>query len=241
MEKPALRLFHDQGRGQTDVEAVPAGVLLVIAFGDPYQVGIGDGPLATEVNGFMIGAQSCYGRSSLTGTAEGVQVDLSWSRAAAIIGPELAEFAGLAVALPDLAGGSELVDRLAHTAATGRARLVGEWLGGLSRSHVGPSPLVKRALNRIEDGATSVSRLAVELGCSRGYLHRAVCGSTGQSPSTLIRIVRLHRLIGLRMITGPRESLAQAAAQVGYADHSHLCHEARQLTGRTPTELLGIR
>jgi len=166
---------------------------------------------------------------------------MSWSCAAAMFGSELAALADLAAALPDLVGGAELVDRLPETPTTDRARLVGDWLAERSRSHDGPSPLVERALNRIEDGANSVSRLAVELGCSRGYLHRAVRAATGQSPSTLIRIVRLHRLIGLRAIAGPRESLARAAAQVGYADHAHLCHEARQLAGRTPTELLGTR
>lgn len=240
MAKPVLRLFRDHGRRQTDTETAPAGVLLVIAFGDPYQVGIGVGELATRKSGFVVGAQSQHGRSTLTGTAEGVQVDLSWSHAAAIFGPQLAELADLAVALPDLAGGAELVDRLPGTPTTDRARLVHDWLVA-SRSYVVPSPVVDRALSRIEDGAPSVGQLAIELGCSRGYLHRAVRAATGQPPSMLIRIVRLHRLIGLRAVTDPRESLAQTAAQVGYADRAHLCHEARQLAGRTPTELLEIR
>lgn len=213
----------------------------MVAFGDPYQVGTSDSAVTTVGSGFLIGAQSRYGRSALTGTAEGVQVDLSWSRAAAVVGPELAEFADLAVALPDLAGGAELIDRLPETPTTDRARLVGDWLGERSRSHDVLSPLVERALSRIENGADSVSRLAVELGCSRGHLHRAVRAATGPPPSTLIRIVRLHRLIGLRAIAGPGGSLARVAAQVGYADHAHLCHEARQLAGRTPSELLGIR
>ncbi len=213
----------------------------MVAFGDPYQVGIGDGGLTTAAGGFLIGAQSRYGRSALTGTAQGVQVDLSWSRAAGILGPELAEFADLAVALPDLAGGAELIDRLPETPTTDRARLIGGWLRERSRSHDVLSPLVERALSRIEDGANSVSRLAVELGCSRGHLHRAVRAATGQPPSTLIRIVRLHRFIELRTIAGPRDSLARAAVQVGYADHAHLCHEARQLAGRAPGALLGVR
>jgi len=225
--RAALHLFREQSTGRTDIEIAPAGVLLVIAFGDPYQVGIGDGAFTTAASGFVIGAQSRYGRSALAGTAEGVQVDISWSCAVAISGSELAALGDLAAALPDLAGGAELVDRLPETPTTDRARLVGDWLAERSRSHDGPSPVVERALTRIEDGANSVSRLAVELGCSRGYLHRAVRAATGQSPSTLIRIVRLHRLIGSRAIAGPQKSLARAAAQVGYADHAHLCHEAR--------------
>lgn len=241
MSTAALHLFREQGTERTDIETAPAGVLLVIAIGDPYQVGIGDGAFTAAASGFVIGAQSRHGRSALAGTAEGVQVDLPWSCAAAIFGLELAALADVAAGLPDLVGGAELTDRLPETPIKHRARLVGDWLAERRRSHGGPSPLVARALSRIEDGAPSVSRLAGELGCSRGHLHRAVRAATGQSPSTLIRIARLHRLIGLRATAGPWESLARAAAQVGYADHAHLCHESRQLAGRSPTELLGIR
>lgn len=241
MARPALHLFRQLSTGRTDIETAPAGVLLVIAFGDPYQIAIGDGAFTSAAGGFVIGAQSRHGRSALAGTAEGVQVDMSWSCAAAIFGPDLAALADLPVAMADLLGGAELIDKLPDTPPTERARLVGDWLAERSRSHDGPSPLVERALSRIVGGAGSVSQLAVELGCSRGYLHRAVRAAIGQSPSTLMRIVRLHRLIGLRAIADPRESLAWVAAEVGYADHAHLCHEARQLAGRTPSELLGIR
>lgn len=238
MARTALRTFRDRGAGRTGTEIAPTGVLLVIAFGDPYEVGIGDGALNSSAQGFMIGPQSRYGRSALVGSAEGVQVDLSWSVAAAIFGPELVDIADLAVWLPDLPGGADLSDRLPETPASNRARLVGDWLRVRSQTHDGPSSLVSRALTRIEAGVSSVGLLAHELGCSRGHLHRAIRTTVGQSPSTLIRIVRLHRLIELRARVGPHVSLAQVAAGAGYADHAHLCHEARRFAGRPPAELL---
>jgi len=85
----------------------------------------------------------------------------------------------------------------------------------------------------------SIGALAAELGCSRGHLHRAVRGATGQSPSTLARVARLHRLVALSSSSPGNRSLADAATLLGYVDHPHLCHETRLLAGRTPTQLLG--
>ena len=44
MARAILRTFRDVRVGQVDLELAPAGVLLVIAFGDPYGVGLGDEP-----------------------------------------------------------------------------------------------------------------------------------------------------------------------------------------------------
>ena len=239
MARAILRTFRDVRAGQVDLELAPAGMLLVIAFGDPYGVGIGDEPLVSAAAGFVVGSQSRHGRSTLIGTAEGVQVDLPWSTAAAVFGPELTEFADRAVGLPDLSGGAELVDRLAETAVTDRSRLVARWLRARAEEHRSPTPLAAYALLRIEQGAPSVGALASELGCTRGHLHRVVRSSTGQSPSTLIRVARLHRLVALSPTRSGQGSLADAAARMGYTDHPHLCHETRQLAGRTPTQLLG--
>jgi AraC-like DNA-binding protein len=239
MVRATLRTFRDVRSGEVDLELAPAGMLLVIAFGDPYGVGLGDDSLLPAATGFAVGSQSRYGRSVLTGSAEGVQVDLPWSTAAAVFGAELADLADRSVGLPELSGGAELMDRLPETAVTDRPRLVAQWLRARTESHDRPSPLALRALLRIERGAPSVGALAAELGCSRGHLHRVVRSSTGQSPSTLVRVVRLHRLVAFAPTAHGNRSLADAATLLGYADHPHLCHETRLLAGRTPTQLLG--
>ena len=124
-------------------------------------------------------------------------MDLPWSVAATVFGPELTDLADRAVGFPELSGGAELVDRLPETAVTDRRRLVAGWLRARTESHDAPTPLAVRALQRIEEGAPSVGALAAELGCSRGHLHRVVRSWTGQSPSTLVRVARLHRLVAL--------------------------------------------
>jgi AraC-like DNA-binding protein len=242
MARAILRTFHDVRVGQVDpvlLELAPAGVLLVVAFGDPYSVGLGDDPLVDAPRGFVVGSQSRHGRSALSGTADGVQVDLPWSVAAAVLGPEMRDLADRSVGFPELSGSTELIDRLPETTVTDRRRLVGGWLHARAASHDRPPALAVRALQRIEDGAPSVGDLAVELDCSRGHLHRVVRSWTGQSPSTLVRVARLHRLVALSQTERTRRSLADAATLLGYADHPHLCHETRRLAGRTPTQLLG--
>ena len=239
MARAILRTFRDVRVGQVDLELAPAAVLLVIAFGDPYGVGIGDGPLVAAPHGFVVGSQSRHGRSALVGTAEGVQVDLPWSVAAMIFGREMTDLADRSVGFPELAGGAELAERLPETEVRDRRRLLAGWLRARTESHDAPTPLAVRALQRIEEGAQSVGALAAELGCSRAHLHRVVRSWTGQSPSTLVRISRLHHLVELSGAELTCRSLADAATLLGYADHPHLCHETRQLAGRTPTQLLG--
>jgi AraC-like DNA-binding protein len=239
MARAILRTFRDVRVGQVDLELAPAGALLVIAFGDPYGVGLGDQPLVPAAHGFVVGSQSRHGRSALVGSAEGVQVDLPWSVAAMIFGSEMTDLADRAVGFPELSGGAELVDRLPETAVRDRARLVAGWLRARTESHDPPTPLAVRALQRIEEGVPSVGALAAELGCSRGHLHRVVRSWTGQSPTTLMRVNRLHRLVELAGTERTHRSLADAATLLGYTDHPHLCHETRQLAGRTPTQLLG--
>ena len=235
MATATLRAFRDEQSGEAVIETAPLGMLLVIGVGDAYVVGVGERSIGPAIGGFAVGPQSCYGSSALTGTVEGVQVDLSWSAAAAIFGPELSDLANQAVVITDLPGGTALVDQIVDVPAAARVRLTRQWLRERSEAHRSPSPGTTRTLRRIEDGASSVRDLAAELGCSRGHLHRVVRAATGLSPTTLMRIVRLHRLLAGR----GGGHLADLAAAGGYADHAHLCHETRLLAGRTPSELFG--
>jgi AraC-like DNA-binding protein len=51
MARAMLRTFRDRRVGQVDLELAPVGMLLVIAFGDPYGMGLGDGPLVAAPRG----------------------------------------------------------------------------------------------------------------------------------------------------------------------------------------------
>lgn len=233
MASALINHFRDQGSDGVGFETAPRGILLVVAVGDAYRVSVGDEPASPTEGGFLIGPQSRFGTSALSGAAEGVQVSLTWSNAATVFGPVLPELADQALPVSALDGGSRLADQLSEVPAAEQVRLVVSWLRDRSLTHREPSALVVRALGRIEAGASSVESLAAELDCSRGHLHRIVRAATGQSPTTLMRIVRLHRVLA------PREgqTLADRAAAMGYADHAHLCHDTRRLSGRTPSEL----
>jgi len=237
-----LREFAEAGDGRLDLEMAQAGLLLVIASGQSYQVGVGAGPLTAGHGGFVIGAQSRYGRSRLPGRAEGVQVELPWWAAAQVFGPAVADLADQALPLADvkigLPSAAILAERLSITSPGERAAIVAGWLRGAASRQPEPNPTVLRALRLIDAGASSVSALARDVGCSRGYLHRAVRAAIGQPPSVLIRVARLYRVLGREDAS---RSWAQRADQAGFTDHAHLCHDTRALTGRTPTELLGGR
>jgi AraC-like DNA-binding protein len=56
----------------------------------------------------------------------------------------------------------------------------------------------------------------------------------------LARVVRFRRFIAAAH-EQPAAGLAQLAAEVGYADQSHLNRECRELAGATPSELLAGR
>jgi AraC-like DNA-binding protein len=234
-----LREFVDTGDGHVDLETAQAGLLVVIAFGQSYQVGVGPGSFRSGRGGFVIGAQSGYGRSRLLGRAEGVQIDMPWRAAIRVFGPAIADLADQAVSLADVRVGlppaADVVDRLAETPPGRRVDLVEGWLRTAAESQPAANPTVLRALRLIDAGASSVSTMSRDLGCSRGYLHRAVRAAIGQPPSVLLRVARLYRLLGAE---GGSRSWAERADSAGYADHAHLCHETHALAGRTPTELL---
>ena len=120
MGRVTLRAFRHVAGGSVGCETAPAGVLLVVAAGEPYRVGIGDGPLAAMPGGFLIGAQSHYGRSALGGTASGVQVDLPWSAAVRVFGSLLADLAGYG-SVAELPGARNLADQVADTRSSGRS------------------------------------------------------------------------------------------------------------------------
>lgn len=89
---------------------------------------------------------------------------------------------------------------------------------------------------RLAAGNTArLPALARELGLSERALRRHCLQHFGYGPKTLERILRLQRLIASAPLPG---QLTAAALDAGYADASHLVHDARDLTGLAPLELL---
>jgi len=97
-----------------------------------------------------------------------------------------------------------------------------------------PDPLGRRVFWMAAAG-TPVAEMARRTGLSARQLHRRCLPLFGYGPRRLARVLRLGRALeAARQGT----SLAQVAANCGYADQAHLSREVRALAGMTPAALL---
>jgi AraC-like DNA-binding protein len=105
-------------------------------------------------------------------------------------------------------------------------------------------PATARARGALADGARealaaepgrSLPELARGLAVSPHHLSRAYHAVTGETISR--QRMRLRARNALERLAGGERNLARLAAEVGFADQSHLCRVLRQETGRTPAAL----
>jgi AraC-like DNA-binding protein len=84
-----------------------------------------------------------------------------------------------------------------------------------------------------------VPDVAAAVGLSERTLRRQVRDAVGLGPKALHRVLRFQAFLArLDHVLAGRETLAAAAARVGYVDQAHLGHECRRLSGSTPAGLL---
>ncbi|TCK25308.1 helix-turn-helix domain-containing protein [Pseudonocardia endophytica] len=183
-----------------------------------------------------------------TGPAQtGMQLELTWRGARALLGLPAGELAGdvvdLAVLLPGL---DALLDRL-HGTPTWPARfaLLDAWLCDLLDTRERPSvpaPELARAWDRLMStgGTARVEDLAADVGWSRRHLGARFRAETGLGTKTAARLIRFERALGL-LRSPARPGLAEVAAVCGYADQPHLARDFRDLAGLTATEWLAER
>ena len=97
--------------------------------------------------------------------------------------------------------------------------------------------VVERAAGEFElvglSAGTAHEALADELGLSERQLRRRFHAAAGYGPKTLQRVLRFRRFLA-----GPRDDLARAALEAGYADQPHLAREVAKLAGTTPSRLI---
>ena len=105
-------------------------------------------------------------------------------------------------------------------------------------------PCAARAHRALADGArealaadagTSLGELAARLAVSPHHLSRVFRSQTGETLSR--HRMRLRTRAALDRLAGGERNLARLAADVGFADQSHLCRVVRGETGRTPAAL----
>lgn len=89
------------------------------------------------------------------------------------------------------------------------------------------------------DRSPTLAARCRELGLSPRTMRNAFRDEVGLSPSTVLKVRRLHRVL-LDRFANPAVRWATLAASHGYADQSHLIRDCRELLGETP-EAFGRR
>jgi len=105
----------------------------------------------------------------------------------------------------------------------------------LAASAIEHDPMVAEAVRFIEhdSGEIRISELARRLDVSTRQLQRRFKSSTGLSPKQFARIRRI-RATAIVLVENDRVSWADRAADMGFADQSHMTHEFKSVTKRSP-------
>lgn len=101
-------------------------------------------------------------------------------------------------------------------------------------------PALGASLRRIAapDGAATVPELGEALGVGERQAQRQYRAHIGLSPAQARRLQRMNAAVyALRDPTASARSLADLAAELGYADQAHMARELRQLAGLSPSRL----
>lgn len=131
-------------------------------------------------------------------------------------------------------------DRLAEitTPDEGRVILLNLVAGWLRRGP-GPDPMMPSVVRLLAGPTSRVDLMSERLGVSERALRRRVRAAVGMSPKELHRILRFRGFMTcLPRIAEGHTSVAVVAADLGYADQSHLGRECRRLSGSSPARLL---
>jgi AraC-like DNA-binding protein len=184
-----------------------------------------------------------------TGAAQtGLQLDLTWRGARALLGVPAAELAGDTIDLAAVLGRTvpALLERLASAPSwADRFAVLDAELAGLAdrgedrRDPVQPE--VAHAWDRLvrTGGTARVTDVAADVGWTRRHLADRFRMETGLTPKGAARVIRFERACALLRRGGP--GLADVAHTAGYADQAHLAREFRDLAGQTATSWLAER
>lgn len=189
----------------------------------------------------VVAARAVPFRHPLPGGGERTGIRLRCGAAGALLGRPMADLAGHTVALATLWGGPARRAEESLAACTGpaqRRRVLEELVAVRLRVGAGPDPRALAAVHAL--GAhRSAPAAAAALGTSERTLRRTVDRAVGLAPKQLQRVLRFQQLVSrLPRLAAGCATLADAAADLGYADQSHLGRECLRLSGSTPTALV---
>ncbi|MDD7941271.1 AraC family transcriptional regulator [Actinomycetospora lutea] len=218
-------------------EAPHGACTLILSWADPLEMA-GPGGRARSA-AFLAGMHDGAVVTAFAGHQQGIQVDLTPLGVLRLLDRPTATLTNRVVPLdaleePALAA---LPERLAHLPDwPARHALVDATLADLlDRSRTSPDPEVVHSWDRLTRarGRVAVSTLAAETGWSRRHLLTRFRDQVGLAPTTAGRVLRFREAVRLLVADGP--TIADVAAACGFADHSHLVREFRDLAGVTPS------
>jgi len=101
-------------------------------------------------------------------------------------------------------------------------------------------PLVERVIEAIKTNIDKpefgVEDLSREIGMSRVHMNRKLKEAIGQSPSNLIRSIRLKQAAYL--LINDKVNISEVAYRVGFSTHSYFSSSFRDYYGMTPKEFV---
>ncbi|RIQ34880.1 helix-turn-helix domain-containing protein [Jiangella rhizosphaerae] len=215
-------------------------VPVIISFGDVLSVRSAGGGVTGELSSFVAGFHDTFSVTEFVGGQCGLQVDLTPLGAHRLLGLAGDDLRHGSVRLSDVVGrrdADDLVGRLVEAPDwASRFALADAFL--LRRAQAAPTvdPEVGWAWERLcrTGGRLRVGTLAAEVGWSRRHLAGRFRRQVGLGPKEAARVLRFARAVRL---LGTAPSLSDLAADLGYADHSHLVREFRALAGCPPSQL----
>jgi AraC-like DNA-binding protein len=159
--------------------------------------------------------------------------------AGAVLGMPASEILDARYPLREVLGGdaAQLAERIGEQGDEAAFEL----LEALVVSRMGeaqPDPLVLAVTRRLGFPGSRVEWLADALGISERQLRRRFHNGVGYGPKTLDRVLRFRRFVSeAQAVAAGERDLARMAADLGYADQSHLTRDCVRMSGLTPTRL----
>lgn len=229
-------------------QAPTGGCAMILGLGPPLRLHGPAGPLVPT--SFLAGLHDSAVVTEFVGEQCGLQVDLTPLGVFTLLGRPTSELTNRTPQLDELGVPAlhGLPERLRHDPdwASRFARVDATLLALLDASRVRPDPEVAWAWGRLvrTSGAVGVADLAAGTGWSGRHLLTRFRAQVGLAPKAAGRVLRFRRAAGMLVPTlaagGPGArgdaTIADVAADCGYADHAHLDREFRTLAGCTPTE-----
>ncbi|WP_025140011.1 helix-turn-helix domain-containing protein [Achromobacter sp. DH1f] len=225
-----------RGKGFQWQESAPLAVPLIISFGTPFHIALGDPLASARWASFASGLYAGPVYISSDGAAECLQVDFTLPGAYRFFGGKVADLANHMIDLGDVLGaaGLQLRERVGNTPGWPQRFEQVEDFIALRIGH-GLSDPVAHAYRQLlrHRGCLSIGALASEIGWSRKHLLLQFRAQMGLGPKALARMLRFHQAC-LVARAGTDPGWAQIAAAAGYADQAHMTREFTEMSGDAP-------